>query len=154
MVLSDETTSYSSQQTVLSRVRRIDPATGSYSLRYYGHRLDAMTVAPDGTSYVVERGNWAALSGVAVARLGSDGSLTRLAGGGHVTADTQTSDTWFLSAGDGLAPAADGGVFVAEGHSGRVFEVRPGATLTPRHPSPICRSHRSSTLRTAKTPRR
>lgn len=112
-----------------SRVRRLDPSTGAWSMLYVGQLLSAITVV-DGTPYVAASRNHNAL----VQRLGDDGSVTTVAGGGHVTRATQTGADLFLTDVSGMGPAAGGGLLIASNEGRRVMRLLPGseaASLPP-----------------------
>lgn len=128
LVLSNEDP-YTFDAVPVSRVRRIDPSTGAWSMLYYGSRLGALAVAGNGKTYVQNSPAIIRIAGSVVSVLGDDGSLTRVAGGGHLVAASVPVDDWWGSA-TGLAPAADGGLLVGDSGSHRVLEIHPLPQVT------------------------
>jgi hypothetical protein len=125
LVLTDESHYH---PTPVSRVRKIDPATGDSTLLYYGPRLQALTVTPAGQIYVATTVAVAGVSRSEVAQLGSDGALTRVAGAGSIVDSTTTLNEWGPVI-VGLGVASDGTLVVTD--PDRIYDVTGLPTASP-----------------------
>jgi len=123
MVLSSESQGGS---FLNSRVRRVDPTTGAWSMMYAGKQLSALNVV-DGTAYVALAGTRNAL----VQRLDDDGAVTTLAGGGHQLVATQTGNNLFMTTVTGIGAAPGGGLLIASDEGRRVLRLGLGNAAPP-----------------------
>jgi hypothetical protein len=129
LIADTMTTGPSSQTQSATRIVRLEPSTGDYSVLAFTGPVTDMTVGTDGTIYLLTSSSTPHID-----VLGADGSLTQIAGGGDEAGASQTGDALALSTGDRLAPAADGGLLIASFDSERLLELQPGFAVTPLAP--------------------
>src|SRR5207248_861858 len=119
-----------------SRLWRVDPQTRQATELYHGPPLSDVVAANDGT-VVVLTAPVAASSGVTpqlahVQVLGTDGSLTTIAGGGHRIEDTTTPSDFAADGCGGLGRGPGPSVLLICGP--RVVQITAPSVLNPLAP--------------------
>lgn len=120
-----------SADVVRSSIKRIAGTGATGQSGDGGPGLDAtlngprgVTVGPDGSVYIVDRGN------ARIRRVAPDGTITTVAGGGTLTTDSVPATQARLFAPVGVALGPDGSMYIADQSSRRVYKVTPDGLLT------------------------